>query len=209
MDKSWMQKGRCHPDYFRGCEEFINFAWSHRTPDLGESIFCPCLRYNNVNCLGRDVVREHIRENGIIHSYTCWTKHGEPEELVNNIGEEVTNVIGEGDMHGMLQAAFPESRFFAGDGEFPDQANTNGSSQHDRVPDEPHVEAQKFYKLLKDAERPLFPGCTTSSKLSHNGHTTSQHDNTGYNGHGLDIPPVHKVPNASGNWDNQRRYFRR
>ncbi|RZC57218.1 hypothetical protein C5167_004522 [Papaver somniferum] len=38
MDTSWMQKGRCHPDYFRGCDEFINFAWSHRTPDLGWNI---------------------------------------------------------------------------------------------------------------------------------------------------------------------------
>ncbi|RZC71275.1 hypothetical protein C5167_034472 [Papaver somniferum] len=37
-------KGRCHPDYFLGCDEFINFAWSHRTPDLGRSLGKPIFR---------------------------------------------------------------------------------------------------------------------------------------------------------------------
>lgn len=59
-------------------------------------------------------------------------------------------------MHRLLQDSFRHLNFVVGDGE-----NSN-----EPISEEPNEEAVKFLKLLKEAEIPLYPGCTKHSKLS-------------------------------------------
>ncbi|OVA15521.1 hypothetical protein BVC80_9035g42 [Macleaya cordata] len=103
MDKSWLQKGRCSPEYFQGCMEFLEFAWSHRPSKLGDTIYCPCINCINRFPLSKNEVKEHILEQGILRTYTRWTKHGEAEEDVINIRDETRNVNNGDGMHIMLQ----------------------------------------------------------------------------------------------------------
>ena len=92
--------------------------------------------------------------NGIIKRYIHWTSHGEDIHAQEDISDESTKG---NDMHGLLQDAFRMPNLNDGD---------DNASPKENTPDEPNKEAQRFYKLLKDAESELYPGCTKFLKLS-------------------------------------------
>ena len=57
----------------------------------------------------------------------------------------------------MLQDAFGMPNLDGGE---------DNESPEESFPNEANMEKQKFYRLLKDAENELYPGCTKFSKLS-------------------------------------------
>ncbi|KAJ8627922.1 hypothetical protein MRB53_021229 [Persea americana] len=86
--------------------------------------------------------------------YINWTSHG--EDIYG--GEYISVEFEEGDdMHEMLQDAFEMPNLDGGE---------DNESPEESIPDEPNMEAHKFYKLLKVAENELYLGCTKFSKLS-------------------------------------------
>ncbi|XP_073108719.1 uncharacterized protein [Elaeis guineensis] len=112
---------------------------------------------------GRHEVRAHLIRNGIVKSYKHWVYHGETiEENLeecnansrDNLDEEENTDYD--DLIGMVHDAC---------------AFINTDVERDDVnegyePQEPNPEAATFYRLLKDADKNLYPGCDKVSKLS-------------------------------------------
>ncbi|KAL5718836.1 hypothetical protein ACHQM5_011699 [Ranunculus cassubicifolius] len=148
----------------------VRSSWSlhGRIDEKNWAIYhCPCVRCINNVLHPLHIVKYHIENRGIMRTYTNWTKHGEAEEVNVNFNEGC-------DMHGMLHDALGFSDMRGMDSDIPNQdsnipneevhPDNLGSSVH--CPEDPNEDAAKFYKLLKEAETPLYPKSTKSSKLS-------------------------------------------
>ncbi|KAL3820297.1 hypothetical protein ACJIZ3_006202 [Penstemon smallii] len=85
MDKSWISlDDRTRPEYEKGVQEFLEFAYSSIEPH--EKIRCPCVRCNNVYFHNRDHVEADLFEHGFIKHYVSWVLHG--EEFVDSSTED-------------------------------------------------------------------------------------------------------------------------
>ena len=77
IDKSWMQKSRVSSEYHKGVLEFLDFAFSNAP---GKEMFpCPCIRCNNCLMHKREIMYDHLLDNGIAINYVRWSMHGEYE----------------------------------------------------------------------------------------------------------------------------------
>ncbi|XP_052189866.1 uncharacterized protein LOC127799683 [Diospyros lotus] len=144
LNKSWINiSNRLDPRYEQGIQEFIQFAYRHKSP--GASIYCPCIKCVNRYFHKRDVVEEHLILNGFDTNYIIWTVHGElyvPRHSREEFQDQECN-IGD-DMVGMIHDAHGVP------------INNAGSSE----------EATRFYELLEKAETELWPGCKNFTTLS-------------------------------------------
>ncbi|CAL5387442.1 unnamed protein product [Camellia sinensis] len=148
MDKSWINQHRLHPEYIQGVKEFIKFACENK-PLLNE-VTCPCKRCRNVKLVEKGLLGEHLMINGFLPSYTSWIFHGEnlssPVPHNVNVGQTDSN---DGDKtYEMLY-----ERFGLPPPSFIHEAATSGIKQG---LDE---KTEKFFNLLKEAERELYPEC--------------------------------------------------
>ncbi|XP_052177584.1 uncharacterized protein LOC127791645 [Diospyros lotus] len=144
LNKSWINiSNRLDPRYEQGIQEFIQFAYRHKSPEA--SIYCPCIKCVNRYFHKRDVVEEHLILNGFDTNYIIWTVHGElyvPHHSREEFQDQECN-IGD-DMVGMIHDAHGVP------------INNVGSSE----------EATRFYELLEKAETELWPGCKNFTTLS-------------------------------------------
>ncbi|XXG46823.1 hypothetical protein AAC387_Pa02g1567 [Persea americana] len=145
MNKSWTLESRVSIAYEEGVKRFLDFSFANAISR--DMIKCLCKNCSNVYYRSRDEVYEHLICDGLEKSYArgVWIFHGKKFALDEDVPDEVD------DMHGMLRWAFgiqdPES-----------------SSQE---PEEgPNAEAEKFYKLVEDADQELYPGCKNFTKLA-------------------------------------------
>ncbi|KAM2327827.1 hypothetical protein ACFXTH_014358 [Malus domestica] len=148
IDKCWMQSGRSSEDYFNGVETFLDYAYNHLQLDDAK-ILCPCVKCSNRYKKVKVEVQQHLLYNGIIKNYTRWYLHGEDEndetDESNSDSDsdgnenDVINMEQDDDMHGLVEEGCPQ---------------------------DPNRDAEKFYKLLKEAEQPLYDGCKSYSNLS-------------------------------------------
>ncbi|XP_073105181.1 uncharacterized protein [Elaeis guineensis] len=161
-DKNWMKlNDRASMEYINGVHSFLNFAFGQ--PTVSDRIRCPCTKCRNTVFKGRHEVRAHLIRNGIMKSYKHWVYHGETIEKNleecnansrDNLDEEENTDYD--DLIGMVHDAC---------------AFINTDVERDDVnegyePQEPNLEAAAFYRLLKDADKNLYPGCDKVSKLS-------------------------------------------
>ncbi|XP_058181124.1 uncharacterized protein LOC131299553 [Rhododendron vialii] len=156
MDKGWISLPRLHPTYIQGVKDFVKYACGIN-PNSNE-IMCPCKKCRNVKLVKKEVLGEHLMIDGFLPSYTCWIFHGEfvasPVARTEDKGQSDSY---EGDeMHELLYDAFGIPPFV------PPTNGTTGSSSN-YGPDE---KTKKFFSLLKEAERELYPGCSKFSTLS-------------------------------------------
>ncbi|XP_057993145.1 uncharacterized protein LOC131174101 [Hevea brasiliensis] len=159
--KGWMDLvgDRLNNIYLCGVEEFLDYAFK-KTGKHGK-IRCPCVKCSNTYSATREVVGTHLKVYGIIRNYTFWYHHGE------RVGESESNLESveqsedepSNEMHDILRDLYPE---FCGQ-------DTNDMDTDifacDIHKEEPNEEANKFYRLLRDFEQPLYQG-SKSSKLS-------------------------------------------
>ncbi|XP_020097622.1 uncharacterized protein LOC109716524 [Ananas comosus] len=155
MDKTWILKPRSSADYQQGLDQFLKFAFDNASK--GSMILCLCRKCTNCFWKEEEVVYEHLLCDGFMQGYTRWIFHGEDTSQSNptnkaNIQNEQIN----DEMDELLHDAFfhPESDFDVGD------LDTNDLTT------EPDEETKKFYKLVKDANQEIYPGCKKFSKLS-------------------------------------------
>ncbi|CAL9000647.1 unnamed protein product [Prunus brigantina] len=144
IDKSWMRSGRSTHEYFTGVANFIDYAYKHMKYD-DMKIYCPCIKCSNRDRRVRDEVHQHLLFKGIRLDYTRWYLHGEDEDndsdesdSSSSNGNEVDNLESIDDMHGLIEEVFPQ---------------------------EPNRDAGKFYKLLEEAEEPLYTAFPFCKKL--------------------------------------------
>ncbi|KAK9270216.1 hypothetical protein L1049_025792 [Liquidambar formosana] len=160
MDKTWMHLNKLSPEYEQGIKDFMNFARS--TVDRANKMRCPCCRCKNVYYRIVDEVEDHVFVNGINPKYTRWIHHGEDFEPIihddandnDDMADNVDDYVDE--VQEILEDLYG--------GTFMDSYGREPSTDHDPYCTE--GEADKFARLLRNAQRELYPGCEKFSKLS-------------------------------------------
>lgn len=141
-----MLKDRRSKDYEDGVEQFLNFAVIYAR-DL-QSIRCPCRVCGNLKSQAVEEIRNHLFFHGIDQSYQKWIWHGE---------------------------AAPRKARPSGYAEDTFHRQVDSSPSNDVAETIEMVEAaynhctadpNEFRKMLEDAEKPLYPGCSDNTKLS-------------------------------------------
>ncbi|XP_028064788.1 uncharacterized protein LOC114267901 [Camellia sinensis] len=146
MDKSWMFKDRRSKDYENGVEQFLNFAMTHAI-DL-QSIRCPCRVCGNLRSQPIRVIRNHLFFNGIDQSYTTRIWHGE------TVTDRASPCLNEQDISQQQFDTSPINNVA--------EIIEMVQDAYDRCT----TDSEVFKKLLEDAEKTLYPGCTKFTKLS-------------------------------------------
>ncbi|XP_028085055.1 uncharacterized protein LOC114286158 [Camellia sinensis] len=148
MDKSWIAlgsivDGRISRPYNDGVISFLCFAMA--VIDRDGKILCPCRKCVNVVRQNFQIVQIHLLQHGIIPTYTIWHVHGEPcesnEAYHHDIPVEGNEVLGGID-------ALVEDRI---------RGESTNTTQEEEV--------RTFDKLLNDAKREVYPGCTNYTLL--------------------------------------------
>nr|KYP32182.1 hypothetical protein KK1_047183 [Cajanus cajan] len=134
-----MNARRITDEYQNGVEQFLEFAQRNRAY-LNGNFYCPCINYLNGRRHVIDEIRDHLICDGFLTSYTTWIWHGEDKETQTMAQIEQGVVKMEDQIEDMLHDV--------GQGFF-QQAQS-------------HV----YDTLKSDSKTPLFPECTTFTRLS-------------------------------------------
>ncbi|XP_062015019.1 uncharacterized protein LOC133731647 isoform X2 [Rosa rugosa] len=144
MDKSWMHADRRSRKFELGLAEFLKFASANARNE--RKIRCPCLKCCNTDGFSIGVIKDHIFWNGIDESYKNWRWHGEPStSYVNSrmggesetVDWELASGVGENDVD-------------------------IGESEDEEISED----SNEFLKYVEDGDKPLYPGCTKTTKRS-------------------------------------------
>ncbi|KAK7337330.1 hypothetical protein VNO77_17896 [Canavalia gladiata] len=137
MDRSWINAKRTSDEYENGVEEFLNFAQTN-LPESNGQFYCPCVNCLNERRLSVGQIREHILCDGFCKSYTKWTWHGELLGMPS-VSQTVEVDI---NMEDWVE----------------DMIRDVGHASFER--------ANMYDNLSTDSEKPLYPRCTTFTRLS-------------------------------------------
>ncbi|KAF5441866.1 hypothetical protein F2P56_037196 [Juglans regia] len=167
MDKtSWMTMCQNTKEYVDGVNEFLKFASDNMGID--GLICCPCKKC----CLSKyfkvDMVHDHLIYYGICQGYTIWHAHGEKVNFTPNVGtntpvNDEQSQEGPSEMHTMLQDVLPMFVLGVVGGGLEMGVEAEVIDGNSQVSNEG---VQKFYNMLKDADEPLYEGCTKHSRFS-------------------------------------------
>ncbi|XP_042973519.1 uncharacterized protein LOC122305193 [Carya illinoinensis] len=162
MDKSWMNltdRFRL-PAYADGVNTFLTFARNHSRGS--DRIRCPCRSCRNMIFLPIFDVETHLFIKGINPNYTQWIFHGEEETTSFNDDDDDGGADYADEYIDAMDHMLDDVRA----GTFIDvpQDHHNPLPTGGSIPDP--SPSSSFDQLLEDAHRPLFAGCTKSSKLS-------------------------------------------
>ncbi|XP_073153087.1 uncharacterized protein [Henckelia pumila] len=141
MDKAWMSKNRLSHEYEVGVESFLQFAMQNAN-DPNE-IPCPCTRCGNLQMKDVRTIRAHLCSNGMDLTYHTWIWHGERSTVKNPMNDSD-------------QVGPDEHKYFA------EETIDMVHDAYDSYAENP----SQFHKILEDAEKPLYSGCTKFTKLT-------------------------------------------
>ncbi|KAL6558331.1 hypothetical protein OROMI_018681 [Orobanche minor] len=131
--RSWMNLPRLMDAYKQGVQYFWSFAFSNSNDVL---ILCPCKGCKNGIFREWKIVESHIITKGFLKGYTKWVFHGESFSNMVPLVNACSGGVGMSDnMHELIYDQFP---MFGEDNDIGDER--------------PSEEAEKFYRLLNDAE---------------------------------------------------------
>ncbi|XP_021768950.1 uncharacterized protein LOC110733242 [Chenopodium quinoa] len=148
MDRKWMLARRTSDEYEQGVDEFIAFAIEHAEDP--SRILCPCVNCNNMIRHNVEDVRIHLVVNGIIQQYKCWIKHGETlGDIPSYVDTEMYDEMNDDEI---------EDNFHLGNEHLEEMTRILEENIEDS--------SEMFDTLCSGAKTPLYPGCSTFSKLS-------------------------------------------
>ncbi|WCJ30246.1 hypothetical protein M5689_011816 [Euphorbia peplus] len=143
MDKTWMKADRRSLEFRIGLEGFVNFAVARaENPNY---IFCPCVKCCNVRGGSVQFIKDHVICNGIMTNYINWTWHGECSVAASNSMSKSSKTV---EMNSNLGVDLDKA----------DGCSVESDEFNKFVHDE-------FNKFVQDGDKPLYPGCTTSTKM--------------------------------------------
>lgn len=90
-DKRWVHLEDSRLEQYRnGCEEFLDYAFSHAAID--DTIRCPCNKCKNKKRYDRDTVHYHLLQRRMYKPYGVglWTLHNELKE--DELGDAITKI---------------------------------------------------------------------------------------------------------------------
>ncbi|XP_024163941.1 uncharacterized protein LOC112170899 [Rosa chinensis] len=143
MDKSWMKADRRSLQFQLGLEEFLKFA-SDNARDTNK-ICCPCLKCHNTDFGGIGLIKDHIFFNGIDVSYKHWKWHGEPSTSALHALRGDSETVEMNPDSGIQE----------------DDVGLEGSEDEEISED-----SNEFMQFVEDGDKPLYPGCTKTTKLN-------------------------------------------
>ena len=138
-----MHKPRLSTEYRQGVYNFMEFAERHaRTSGM---LVCPCVKCVNSYVLGRDEVFDHVMVYGFSPGYDEWYHHGESFAEASssenwNINDHYMDQDG---LDLMLHEVF----------------QTRGVSQTEQPVEELNEDSNKFLRMVRDLQQPLYEGC--------------------------------------------------
>ncbi|KAH7843980.1 hypothetical protein Vadar_023091 [Vaccinium darrowii] len=155
MDRSWMYQSRLTSEYLNGVKEFLKLAFHNASID--GKIVCPCVKCGNGKWVTQYEAVDHLVCDGFIKGYTKWIAHGETlsSRTSATMPTNANNAFGtNNNMRELVHDTFGISNSDIGTNDVPNSVEM------------PNEATEIFYKLLSDAEKPLYPGCKEYSKLS-------------------------------------------
>lgn len=176
LDRSWMydrnfpgRKG-LKQRFANKVEDFLNFARVQKIVQDEGGMRCPCCLCRCRRFKSEDEIRVHLYADGFMPNYWIWTNHGEESPAAPNTSTSVENYnIGPSSSTNMLGIDYYNYQHFeAMNDMISDAVGVNLSFNEDQYDDTdglPNEEAQRFYGLLKETNKPLFEG-SSNSKLS-------------------------------------------
>ncbi|XP_024155882.1 uncharacterized protein LOC112163849 [Rosa chinensis] len=181
MDRAWIQWGsdpnyRFTNAYKEGVNSFLEVAKHH--VNANNQISCPCMKCNNTNSHPLTVVKIHLLKNGMVTTYNPWIYHGEQNEVRSqtipnspvDASEHNTGIFDMmNDLFPMGNAHVTGDRDDIGEDEDDDIDDTSGNQDIQGAYDTIGVhneDKDNYDKLLQEAERELYPGCTEYSVLT-------------------------------------------
>ena len=89
MDRSWLRADRRTREFQLGVNEFLNFAVQNGCD--ANKISCPCIKCAHSKSWNAQMVKDHLFQNGIDETYTCWIWHGENDTDQSPMATEHTD----------------------------------------------------------------------------------------------------------------------
>ncbi|WVZ15584.1 hypothetical protein V8G54_013150 [Vigna mungo] len=163
-NRAWMYdrclrgRGALKESFVLGVEEFIIKACEQERYRRDGGLRCPCLKCDCTKILNERVVKVHLYKNGFKPNNFIWEDHGETmveTNLVNDVTSRGMETEGEPNeqvmtMENMVYDALMQTQPF----------QASNSSNMEEAPNE---ETQRFYKLLLEANTPLYEGALDST----------------------------------------------
>ncbi|XP_071739703.1 uncharacterized protein [Rutidosis leptorrhynchoides] len=144
MDSTWMSKCRSTPEFEEGLDKFLERIFSRK--EIGGHIYCPCINCSNLKGVDRVEAKSHLLCDGFLEGYKIPTVLLEPDDTLMWDAED--------DMEGLAKCIF--HMFKDEDEDDVDIPETENQSNVLNINDE------RFYKVLGDAKKELYPGCKFS-----------------------------------------------
>ena len=131
-------------EFILGVDTFIQAAMAHKPKGY---ICCPCHDCENlIEYTSTDVIHSHLFRRGFMPDYTCWTSHGEEENL-------------QGDDENIAMDAAEDDNMADAFGEFcSDDLETMVHHEEAKLMGTTR-ERKKFDQLKADLKKPLYPNC--------------------------------------------------
>lgn len=142
-----MSLSRVTIEYQRGLEGFLDHMFS--SDCYNGQILCPCIKCRNEGWVNRNEARMHLICDGFIKGYRIPVANAKPSTC------PVLDTVD--DMQALVSDAFCI---------LDENMLANEIGIEDESPSIPGIEAKKFYKVLEDAKKELYPGCKKFSVLS-------------------------------------------
>jgi len=132
-DRSWMYQrllpnNTINPKFAVGVQQFLNSVGSN-----DEYLRCPCIRCGGATYHTRNNIKLHLYRHGFQRDYIVWNQHGEVRESMSS-DMVFTDRVSNSPVHPMVDMVF----------------ETVGDN--DNTSEIPNADAQRFYKLLQQAE---------------------------------------------------------
>lgn len=146
--------------YIKGVEEFIEFAKSKSEFMCGDQIKCPCVKCHNFRFEDIDAVRFHLYSKGFMGNYRIWVAQGE------GIVSREPDLGASSDERSCMDETEQPYRDMIFDALGQEFMDTDNDGEEGQLEEEPNAKAQEFYNMLKDADTPLWEGCTKQTRMS-------------------------------------------
>lgn len=176
-ERAWMYR-RLDPlnvngvsnEFLDGLNSFLEFAQSQRSYRIRGNLLCPCSRCLNRKRHDANMVGKHLYRKGFMDFYFIWTCHGEKcdyaGEASTSMAVEAENIEAFSNTNEFVDETgvnYPEENM--GHQEFSETMMPNVESGN--VFEEPCSDSNKFFKMLEEAQQPIYEGCVEGlSELS-------------------------------------------
>jgi len=158
-DRCYTGRGGLKESFVNGVEEFSIKACQQQTYLNENKLRCPCNKCHCTKIFPIEMVKVHLFKNGFMPNYYVWIHHGEqmPHGNDNHVGVSSSGVhVDESEQFMAMQDMVYDAL---------GQHETFEPSNFNNTEEPPNEEAQSFYDLLLEANKPLFEGAI-DSKLS-------------------------------------------